>query len=103
MAMYLSHAVRLKLVLLLVDAKVGLKSSDRQMLETLSYYKKPVQVVFSKIDSIKGTSRNDLNSNLEKTARYLQIYNNVYPEIYLLSSKKFFGVKELRARIVLSF
>ena len=42
MAMYLSHAVRLNLVLMLVDAKVGLKSSDREMLEKLHYYRKPV-------------------------------------------------------------
>ena len=32
MAMYLSHAVRLNLVLMLVDAKTGLKSSDKEML-----------------------------------------------------------------------
>ena len=33
MAMYLSHAVRLNLVLVLVDAKTGLKTSDREMLQ----------------------------------------------------------------------
>lgn len=32
MAMYLSHAVRLNLVVMLVDAKTGLKSSDKEML-----------------------------------------------------------------------
>ena len=38
MTMYLSHAVRLNLVLMLVDSKVGLKTSDRDMLEKLNYY-----------------------------------------------------------------
>ena len=38
MAMYLSHAVRLSLVLMLVDAKTGLKGSDKDMLEKLHYY-----------------------------------------------------------------
>ena len=52
MTMYLSHAVRLNLVLMLVDAKTGLKSSDRDMLEKLQYYQKPVQVVLSKVDRI---------------------------------------------------
>ena len=103
MQMYLSHAVRLRLVVMLVDSKVGLKGSDRQMLQTLYYYKKPVQLVFAKVDSIKGKSRNDLNAKLEQTARYLQIYDNVYPEIYMLSSKKVYGVKELRARIASAF
>ena len=32
MALYLSHAVRLNLVVMLVDAKTGLKSSDKEML-----------------------------------------------------------------------
>ena len=35
MTMYLSHAVRLNLVLMLVDAKTGLKTSDRDMLDKL--------------------------------------------------------------------
>ena len=33
MVMYLSHAVRLNLILMLVDARTGLKSSDKEMLE----------------------------------------------------------------------
>ena len=54
MAMYLSHSVRLNLVLMLVDAKVGIKASDRDMLEKLHYYRKPVQIVLSKVDRIKS-------------------------------------------------
>ena len=52
MVMYLSHAVRLNLVLMLVDSKTGLKSSDRDMLQKLHYYQKPVQIVISKVDRI---------------------------------------------------
>ena len=52
MSMYLSHAVRLSLVVMLVDAKTGLKTSDNEMLDKLAYYRKPVQVVFSKIDRL---------------------------------------------------
>ena len=54
MTFYLSHAVRLNLVLMLVDAKVGLKSSDRDMLQKLHYYQKPVQIVLSKVDRLKN-------------------------------------------------
>ena len=64
MTMYLSHAVRLNLVLLLVDAKVGLKSSDREMLQKLHYYQKPVQIVLSKVDRIKS-GRVGLTERLE--------------------------------------
>lgn len=98
MTMYLSHAVRLNLVLMLVDAKTGLKSSDKEMLEKLHYYQKPVQIVMSKVDRVtKG--RHGLEEQLEKTAAHTRIYPNVYQEIYLLSAKYHFGIKEIRARI----
>ena len=38
MNMYLSHAVRLNLVLMLVDAKLGLRASDRDMLQRLHHF-----------------------------------------------------------------
>ena len=59
MTNYLSHAVRLSLVLMLVDSRTGLKTSDRDMLMKLHYYRKPVQIVLSKVDRIKG-DRNKL-------------------------------------------
>ena len=53
-------------MLVLVDAKFGLRGSDIEFLERMDYYKKPVQIVFSKIDRVKG-GRMQLNQNLEKT------------------------------------
>lgn len=99
---YLSHAVRLNLVILLVNADLGLKTCDFEMLDKLKHYNKRVQVVFAKIDKVKG-GEGVLNRNLEVASKRLQIYNNVYPEIYLLSSIHRFGIKELRARIVTHF
>ena len=98
MTMYLSHAVRLNLVLMLVDARTGLKTSDRDMLQQLYHYQKPVQLVISKVDRIK-TGRVGLSERLERTAAETRVYPNVYPEIYLLSAKHGFGIKELRARV----
>ena len=42
MSMYLSHAVRLSLVIMLVDSKIGLRTCDFDMLNKLAYYRKPV-------------------------------------------------------------
>ena len=102
MAMYLSHAVRLSLVIMLVDARTGLKTSDREMLQKLHYYQKPVQIVISKVDRIV-TGRVGLVERLEKTAAETRVYSNVYPELYLLSAKHDFGIKELRALIATHF
>ena len=66
MQMYLSHAVRLSLVVMLVDAKSGLKSSDIEMLEQLAYYRKRVQIVLSKIDRVALGS---IDQSLEQVAR----------------------------------
>ena len=44
--------MRLSLVVMLVDAKTGLKGSDIEMLEQLAYYRKRVQIVLSKIDRV---------------------------------------------------
>lgn len=51
---YIGFGVRLNLILLCVNAHIGLKSNDIQMLEDLQHFKKPVQVVLTKIDKISG-------------------------------------------------
>ena len=66
MSGYLSHAVRLNMVFMLVNAETGLKHCDIEMLEKLEYYRKPCQVVFSKVDKVRG-GRSVLQANLEKT------------------------------------
>ena len=54
--------------------------------------------MLSKVDKLKS-GRVGLVEQLEKTAAHTRQYPNVYPEIYLLSAKHNFGIKELRARI----
>ena len=95
---YLSHAVRLSLVLMLVDARFGLRTLDVNMLSRLQYYNKRVQVVYSKVDRILHPTL--LTQNLEKTTLQLQAYPNAYPEIYLLSSHDGYGVTQLKTRII---
>ena len=66
MAGYLSHSVRLSLVVMLINAESGIKGTDLAMLNQLAFYNKRVQLVFSKVDKVKG--REVLNTNLEKTS-----------------------------------
>lgn len=99
---YLSHAVRLNLVVMLVNANIGLKTCDIDMLNKLRHYNKRVQIVFSKVDKVPRQP-GLLEQNLEIASKRLQVYHNVYPEIYLLAAVHDFGVKELRARIATHF
>ena len=61
-----------------------------------------MQIVLSKVDRLKS-GRDGLVEQLEKVSAHTRMYPNVYPEIYLLSAKHKFGVKEIRARIAAHF
>ena len=54
--------------------------------------------MLSKVDSLKS-GRHGLEEQLEKTAAHTRLYPNVHPEIYMISTKHQFGIKELRARV----
>ena len=100
---YLGFSVRLNLILLCVNAHIGLKSNDIQMLDDLRHFNKPVQVVLTKIDKVKG-GQNDLIKIMAETSRLLMKYDKfVNPELHLVCSDHFFGIKELRTRIAIAF
>ena len=99
---YLGHAVRLNLILLCVNAHIGLKANDIEMLENIQHFRKPVQIVLTKIDKVKGDG--ELIRVTTDTSRQLQRYSHfVNPEIHLTCAEHYFGVKELRARIGIAF
>ena len=100
---YLGFGVRLNLIIMCVNSHIGLKSNDIQMLEDLKHFKKPVQVVLTKLDKIRG-GQNDLIKITSETSRQLMKFHKfVNPEIHLICSDHYFGVKELRARIATAF
>ncbi|NOX38246.1 MAG: YihA family ribosome biogenesis GTP-binding protein [Calditrichaeota bacterium] len=49
---YLLENPKLRLLFVLVDAKVGAKDSDRQLIEWLQYHRIPFQIVATKADQI---------------------------------------------------
>ena len=53
---YLGHGVRVNLLLLLVNAHLGLRASDMRMLEDLAALRKPVQLVLTKADKLRHQS-----------------------------------------------
>lgn len=53
---YLGFGVRINLILLLVNANQGLKANDIKMLEDLSHFNKPTQIVLTKVDKLRSQS-----------------------------------------------
>jgi GTP-binding protein EngB required for normal cell division len=66
---YLGYGVRVNLILLCVNGHIGLKENDLRMIEDLQHFKKPVQVVLTKIDKITGS--NELVRVTTETSRML--------------------------------
>ena len=98
---YLGFGVRINMIMFLVNAQFGLKASDIKMIEDLKYFKKPVQVVLTKIDRVK--SQEQLIKVTTETGNFIQKYNYIFPEVHLTSAKKDFGLKELRAKVAIAF
>ena len=98
---YLGFGVRINMIMFLVNAQFGLKASDIKMIEDLKYFKKPVQVVLTKIDRVN--SQEELIKVTTETGNFIQKYNYILPEVHLTSAKKDFGLKELRAKVAIAF
>jgi len=99
---YLGMGVRVNLILLAINGHIGIKATDREMLDALASLKKPVQVVLTKIDRMEKKS--DLVQATSKVASELRMYSDfVYPEIYLTSARDGFGMRELRGKVAIAF
>lgn len=94
---YLASRRTLKLVCVLVDARHGLKDSDKQMLKTLAELGVPSQVVLTKLDKCKA-------SELKKTEKSIKIeLDNIVgtnPDYIKTSAQTRAGILELEDIII---
>lgn len=93
---YLRGRVQLRRVLVLVDARHGLKDTDRQVMSALDDSAVSYQVVLTKTDKISATALTELK---EKTLKELSKHVASHPVVLVSSSRKVIGVEELRAEL----
>ncbi len=93
---YLQGRVNLKRVLLLIDARHGLKKVDREIMEMLDKAAVTYQIILTKTDKI---SDKELSSTLHKTQEEVAKHAAAYEKIIATSSEKKRGLEELRAEI----
>jgi len=93
---YLKGRPQLKRVLVLIDARHGLKDGDREVMKMLDSAAVSYQVVLTKTDKVKAP---DLQKLLAKTKTELVKHVASYPIIRCTSSAKKEGIEELRAEI----
>ncbi len=94
---YLRGRVTLRRVFFLVDARRGLMTGDKEILELLQEAAVSTQVIMTKADKLKVSDRQKALDDLKKELKPFVI---VHPEILLTSSLKKLGLEELRTAVL---
>jgi len=91
---YLSNRAQLKRVFLLIDAEVGLKPADEEMLSILDAAAVPYQIILTKTDKTKDLGA--LQASLKEISASRAGMN---PEVLASSANTGFALDEIRAAI----
>jgi len=94
---YLRGRASLRRVFLLVDARHGLKGSDRPTLALMDTSAVSYQAVLTKSDKVKAS---ELEKVIERTVKELAKHPAAHPQIIATSSRKGTGLDSLRAAIL---
>ncbi len=94
---YLQGRASLARVFLLIDARHGLKESDKPTLELMDTSAVSYQGVLTKTDKVKA---GELEKVIERTAKELSKHPAAHPRIIATSARKGAGITELRAAIL---
>ena len=84
-------------VLVLVDARHGLKDVDREMMTMLDAAAVSYRVVLTKADKLKAS---ELEAVLERTQVEAKTHVAAFPRIHVTSAEKGLGIAELRAAVL---
>lgn len=93
---YLRGRSQLRCVMILVDARHGLKDSDVDLMKTLDKAAAPYRIILTKTDKTKQAERDKLITDI---TAILKKHAAGHPGIILTSSHKEDGIAELRAII----
>ena len=93
---YIEHREKLNHVFLLIDAKVGIKNSDIDMLDFLNNCSKKFSIVLTKIDKI---SSNYADYQKNSVLSLMKNYKKTFENIYLSETKKNYGIIEIQKTI----
>ena len=93
---YLRGRPNLRLVLLLVDARAGLKDSDEAALALLDQSGVATRVVVTKTDKARAT---ELSQTEDSISKALRNHPAASPECLVTSTRKGRGIAELRAAL----
>jgi len=94
---YLKGRVSLRLALVLVDSRHGLKESDIEMMDLLNKAAVPYRVILTKSDK---ANKDELHKTIASIEEKLRKNPAAYPTPHITSSEKKQGLDELREAIL---
>jgi len=94
---YLKGRVSLRLALVLVDSRHGLKDTDTEMMDLLNKAAVPYRVILTKCDKAK---KDELGKTIDAIERALKKNPAAYPSPHVTSSDKKIGLDDLRQIIL---
>jgi GTP-binding protein len=94
---YLRGRVVLKRVLVLIDARHGIKTVDRDIMTILDKAAVSYQIVLTKSDKIKPSA---LGGTLAAVAEIAKMHVAAFPQVLATSAETGAGIPELRAAVV---
>jgi GTP-binding protein len=94
---YLRGRPNLKRVYLLIDARHGLKSVDKEALDALDLAAVSYQIVLTKADKLKA---HEAETVLAETAKGVSRRPAAFPRVLATSAEKGTGLPELRAEVI---
>lgn len=93
---YLTKRTNLVITFILLDSRIELKESDREMINWFGENELPFSLVFTKSDKLKP---NQLNSNIASVKNSLLRFWEELPEVYVTSSVSGKGSEDILKRI----
>ena len=94
---YLRGRVVLKRLLLLIDARHGVKPVDADMMQMLDEAAVGYRIVLTKADKIKAS---ELEAVTAATVAEARKHSAAFPQVHVTSSEKGMGIAELRAAVL---
>ncbi len=93
---YIQYRKGLDHVFLLIDAKVGIKNTDIDMMDYIDNCSKNFSLVLTKIDKISSTQR---EFQKKSVLSIMKNYKKTFQNIYLSETKKNNGINEIQKTI----
>ena len=93
---YIENQLNLIHTYVLIDAKVGIKNSDIDMLDLLSNSDRMFSIIFTKVDKCSKSYLSDLENSIQSL---MKSYKKFFNRFFFTSTKKFKGIIDIQKDI----